>query len=51
MDAFISIFLLIWDMFKIPLNVYGFTFSFWDVFLFTVAASIILRFIGGILYD
>lgn len=51
MDFFMQYFAGILQLFKTPLTIYGFTFSFWDVFLFTAAASIVLRFIGRIMYD
>ena len=51
MDFFLMYFSGILDLFKMPLTVYGFSFSFWDVFLFTAAASIVLRFIGRVMYD
>ena len=51
MDFFMEYFAGILSLFKMPLTIYGFTFSFWDIFLFTCAASIVLRFIGRVMYD
>ncbi len=34
-------------IFKIEFTLYGVTFSFWEVFLFTIVAGIILAFLGG----
>lgn len=38
---------LVVDLFDIPMTVYGFTFSFWDVFMFCLFASALCYFIGG----
>lgn len=51
MEIIGEFFQLIIKFFQIPITVYGFTFSFWDVFLFTIVVSIIAYFIGGVLYD
>lgn len=51
MEAFLAYFSGILDLFKMPFTVYGFTFSFWDIFLFTTAAGIVLSFIGRVMYD
>lgn len=51
MEVFITYFSGILELFKTPIYVYGFTFSFWDIYLFTLAACIVLRFIGLIMYD
>ena len=51
MESFLTYFSGILDLFKMSFTVYGFTFSFWDIFLFTTAASIVLRFIGRVMYD
>ena len=37
---------MIWDGFDIPMTVYGFSFSFQQVFMFSVVASIIFGAIG-----
>lgn len=36
-------------LFQITLDVYGFSFSFWDIFIFTLFVGIVLKFIGGLL--
>lgn len=33
---------------KIELTLYGFTFSFWDVFLWTLVAGLVIAFLGGL---
>lgn len=42
-------FTLILRFFQLPMTIYGFTFSFWDIFLFTIVVFILARFIGGVL--
>ncbi len=37
------------SFFQIEMQIYEFTFSFWDIFLFTVAATCVVAFIGGLL--
>lgn len=34
---------------KIEMNVYGFTFSFWDVILFSLAAGLIIKLVMGLI--
>lgn len=34
------------SLFQIPINIWGFSFSFWQVFLFTCIASIVCWFLG-----
>lgn len=50
MAVLISFFAAILEFFKMPLNVYGFTFSFWDIILYTALAGILLRFIVGVFF-
>lgn len=38
-------------IFRVPFTLYGFTFSFWDVFLWSLVASVIIAFIGGTFND
>lgn len=38
-------------LFKMEFTIYGFTFSFWNVFLFVIVAGLVLRFIGGLFDD
>ena len=35
-------------LFKLEFTLYGFTFSFWNVLLFSVVGGMILWFIGGL---
>ena len=36
------------DAFKVPITIFGFTFSFWEVFCFIIVAGIVAYIIGGI---
>ena len=51
MEAFTSVLDQILRLLQMPLNVYGFSFSFWDIMLFSIVAYAILRFIGSVMYD
>lgn len=50
MSGFISILESMWNLLTLPMNIYGFTFSFWDIAIFSTAACIIVRFIGYLIY-
>lgn len=39
------------NLFKLEFTLYGFTFSFWEVFLFTIVGGILLSFIGRLFGD
>ncbi len=36
------------SLFKLPVTIFGFTFSFWEVFCFVIVAGIIAYIIGGL---
>ena len=40
-------FQLIMALFKIEVDVYGYTISMWQIYLFTLVGGIVLHFIGG----
>jgi len=42
---------VILDFFKIEMNVYGFTFSFWQIILYSILIGIIARFFRGLIFD
>lgn len=44
--VFLSFISKIWDAFDIPLTIYGFTFTFKQIFLFSLVTAIIFNFIG-----
>ena len=46
MEDFEAVFASIWQLFDIPMTLYGFTFSFAQVFVFSIVASIIFGAIG-----
>lgn len=39
------------QLFSIEFTIYGFTFSFWEVFLFSIAASVAAWFLGKLFLD
>ena len=39
------------NLFKLEFTLYGFTFSFWQVFLFAIVGGILLSFIGRLFGD
>jgi hypothetical protein len=43
--------LLIYNMFALEMNVFGFVFSFWDVLMFSLVAGIVFSFIGRVFND
>lgn len=51
MDDLQTIFQATMDLFQQDFTLYGFTFSWWNVLLWVVVASLILRFIGRIFGD
>lgn len=38
-------------VFQVEFTLYGFTFSLWDVFLWSLVAGLVFAFIGGIFND
>lgn len=50
MEIFQWLFSATMEIFKIEFTLYGFTFSFWDIFLWTTVAGIVLGFVGGLLW-
>ncbi len=38
-------------LFKINMTVYGYTFSFWDIYIFSTVGALLVFFIGGFLHD
>lgn len=49
MEVFTQYFAVIIEGFQIPFTVYGFTFSFFDLIIFSVVASILAGFIGRLM--
>lgn len=48
-EVFSAYFTQILNFFQIPLVIYGYTFTIWDVFLFSLFASILFGFVGRLL--
>lgn len=36
----------IYELFNMPMNIYGFVFSFWDIIMFTLVFGVLLGFVG-----
>lgn len=51
MDDFISVMMAILEFFKIPIVIYGFTFSLWNVFMFGAFATLIIKFVVKVIRD
>lgn len=49
MDDFFAVMSAIWGIFDIPMTVYGFTFTFKSVFIFSICVGLIGTFIGVLL--
>lgn len=47
METFGAVINAVVGLFQMPLTLYGFTFSFWEVFLFTIVVGIIAFILGG----
>jgi len=43
-------FAAVMKVFQTPLTIYGFTFSFWEVFCFTIVASIVIWIIMEVIF-
>lgn len=48
MEDIYNFFSAVIQLFKIPMNVYGYVFTFWDVFLFTAVVGLIMWFVGSL---
>lgn len=51
MEFFHSILSATYNLFKTPFTIFGFTFSFFDVMLWSIVAALVLRFIWRIFID
>lgn len=49
MEIFVRYFAVITQGLQMPFTVYGFTFSFWDLMIFSVVASIVAGFVGRLI--
>lgn len=50
MEVLGSVFNAILRMFKLPMTIYGFTFSWWDVFLLGCVISIVIWFLREVVF-
>ena len=51
MSDFIAVMNSILQLFKIEINIYGFSFSLWNVLIVSVLGTILLNFISGVIND
>lgn len=47
MSDFLSLLAACFDFLNIDMNIYGFTFSFWDVILFSLVSALLIRLVMG----
>lgn len=50
MEIFVDYMSAILRAFRYPITMYGFTFSLWHIFLFTLFGSIVVGFFGDLLH-
>lgn len=48
MEVFQTWFSAVLGVFQVPFTLYGFTFSLWDVFLWSLVAGLVIAFLGGV---
>lgn len=48
MDVFIVFMGMVVNFMRTPLFIWGFQFSYWDVFLYVIIGFLVFRFIGGV---
>ena len=41
----------VFDLFKLEFKIYGFTLSWWQVFLWAVIAGLLLKFVSEVFHD
>lgn len=51
METLGSVFSSALGIFKTPMNIFGFTFSWWDVFIWSIVAGLLIWFIARIFDD
>lgn len=51
MDVFFAVMSNVFEFFTMPMTVYGFTFSWWDIILWSLLASVVFSFIGRLFVD
>jgi len=51
MEALGNLFASAVAIFKTPMTVFGFTFSWWDVFIWSIVAGLLIWFIGRVFSD
>lgn len=47
MEIISKLFSVTLEVFQLPITIFGYTFSFWEVFCFSIVAGIVAYIIGG----
>lgn len=47
MEIFARFMGMVFDFLKTPITIYGYTFSYWDIILYTLVFSAVIAFIRG----
>lgn len=51
MEFFLSLMAEVYTLLNYPITVWGFTFSFWGIGIFSALAIILVRFVVGVIRD
>lgn len=51
MEFFLQLMSMVYNMFNIPMNVYGFEFSLWQVMMFSIVVALVFGFVGKVFRD
>ena len=50
MEYFLAVMAMVYDLFNIPLNIYGFEFSLWQILIFGLLISVVFVFVGRMIH-
>ncbi len=51
MSDFLAVMRVVYDLFNLPINLYGFEISLWQGLMFGLLVSIVFGFVGRLFYD
>ena len=51
MDIISMLLASVWDMLNIPIDVYGYSISLWNVAAFVIAGGLVMWAVGRVLFD
>ena len=51
MQDFLAIMGMVYDLFNLPLHIWGFEFSLWQVMMFSLIVGIVFKFVAHLLYE